>query len=147
MCIANVAGVPDDAIRAMSTRREQVLNLAAELGTNSPHGRQAAALATRAAKDISVDPAELRRQWHTRLADAGFGPDQLAAATTATPTRAWTDDDTRRMYAHLAGPLGVTEQQAIFDRRNTERLVVASQFRCQVSIVSRRYRSRSTEMG
>ncbi len=36
--IANVAEVPDDAIRAMSTRREQILTLAGELGTTSTRG-------------------------------------------------------------------------------------------------------------
>jgi hypothetical protein len=40
--IANVAGVGDDAIRAMSTRREQILSLTAELGTNSTHDHIAA---------------------------------------------------------------------------------------------------------
>ncbi|MCC6436160.1 MAG: relaxase domain-containing protein [Acidimicrobiales bacterium] len=116
--IANVAGVSDDAIQTMSTRREQILSLTSELGTNSTHARQTAALATRAAKDHGVDPTDLRYRWTDRLAEVGFGPAELAAATTAAPARLWTPDDTRRLDAHLAGPHGVTEMVAIFDRRD-----------------------------
>jgi len=116
--IANVAGVSDDAIQTMSTRREQILSLTSELGTNSTHARQTAALATRAAKDHGVDPTDLRYRWTDRLAEVGFGPAELAAATTAAPARLWTPHDTRRLDAHLAGPHGVTEMVAIFDRRD-----------------------------
>lgn len=116
--IANIAGVPTDAIRAMSTRREQLLTLASELGTTSARGRQAAALATRAGKTTAVDPTDLRRQWVDQLASVGFGPDQLIAATTAAPVRPWSIEDSRRLDAHLAGPDGVTEHHAIFDRRD-----------------------------
>ncbi len=122
--IANVAGVPDEAIRAMSTRREQILNLTAELGTDSALARQKAALATRASKETSVDLSELRERWVERLARHGFGTDQLAAAVTAEPVRRWTDADTQRLDRHLSGPTGVTEQQAIFDRRDVIQTIV-----------------------
>lgn len=122
--IANVVGVPRDAIRAMSTRREQILNLTAELGADSAHARQKAALATRASKDTSVDPTKLRQQWTERLAAHGFGPDQLTEATNAEPARAWTDADTARLDRHLAGSKGVTEQRAIFDRRDVIQTIV-----------------------
>lgn len=122
--IANVVGVPAEAIKAMSTRREQILNLTSELGTDSARARQKAAVATRASKDTSVDPVALRDQWLERLAANGFGPEQLAAATTADPIRAWTDADTGRLDRHLAGTKGVTEQQAIFDRRDVIQAIV-----------------------
>lgn len=122
--IANVVGVPDEAIRAMSTRREQILNLTSELGTDSAHARQKAALATRASKDTSVDPDVLRQQWTERLEAHGFGPEQLAAATTAEPVLAWNDNDTKRLDRHLASSRGVTEQQAIFDRRDVIQAIV-----------------------
>lgn len=122
--IANVVGIPSEAIRAMSTRREQILSLTAELGADSAHARQKAALTTRASKDTSVDPTQLRRQWAERLADHGFGPDQLTKATNAEPARAWTDADTARLDRHLAGSKGVTEQRAIFDRRDVIQAIV-----------------------
>lgn len=122
--IANVIGVPSEAIRAMSTRREQILNLTAELGADSAHARQKAALSTRASKDASVDPTQLRTQWAKRLAANGFGPDQLVVATNAEPARAWTDADTARLDRHLAGSKGVTEQRAIFDRRDVIQTIV-----------------------
>lgn len=122
--IANVAGVGEDAIRAMSTRREQILSLTSELGTDSAKARQTAALATRADKQHGVDPDELRARWNQRLADAGFGPTELHAATTAAPARLWTPEDTRRLDDHLASAHGVTEHVAIFDRRDVIHAIV-----------------------
>ncbi len=122
--IANLVGVPSEAIRAMSTRREQILGLTAELGADSAHARQKTALVTRASKDTSVDPTQLRRQWAEGLADHGFGPEQLVEATSAEPARAWTDADTARLDRHLAGSKGVTEQRAIFDRRDVIQAIV-----------------------
>lgn len=122
--IANVVGVPDEAIRAMSTRREQILNLTSELGTDSAHARQKAALVTRASKETSVDLTALRKQWIDRLESHGFGSDQLAVAINSDPTRPWTDSDSQRLDRHLAGAKGVTEQQAIFDRRDVIQAIV-----------------------
>ena len=122
--IANVVGVPDEAIRAMSTRREQILNLTSELGTDSAHARQKAALVTRASKETSVDLTALRQQWIERLDEHGFGPEQLAVATNAAPARPWTGADTQRLDRYLAGARGVTEQQAIFDRRDVIQAIV-----------------------
>ena len=122
--IANVVGVPEDAIRAMSTRREQILNLTSELGTDSAHARQKAALATRASKETSVDLTALRQQWIERLDNHGFGPEQLAAATNVDPARPWTEADTQRLDRHLASARGVTEQHAIFDRRDVIQAIV-----------------------
>ncbi|MDW3220951.1 MAG: MobF family relaxase [Acidimicrobiales bacterium] len=116
--IANVEGVSDEAIRAMSTRRQQILNLTNELGSHSTRARQQAALMTRAGKTTGTDPTALRQAWAERLATHGFGPAELHAATTAPPTRLWTPADTDRLRRHLAGPEGVTEQKAIFDRRD-----------------------------
>jgi conjugative relaxase-like TrwC/TraI family protein len=122
--VANVAGVGDDAIRALSTRREQVLELAGELGATSSRGRQAAALATRASKDTSVNPTDLRHDWRKRLEATGFGRDELRAAINAEPAPVWTEDDSARLSRHLAGPAGVTEQRAIFDRRDVIQAIV-----------------------
>ena len=122
--IANVEGVPIEAIRAMSTRRQQILSLTSELGVDSTHARQQAALATRAGKDQPVDLGELRSLWKERLGEAGFGLDQLAIATTAAPVRLWTPEDSDRLNRHLAGPSGVTEQQAVFDRRDVIQAIV-----------------------
>lgn len=122
--IANVEGVGDDAIRAMSTRRQQILNLTSELGTHSTRARQQAALMTRAGKTTGTDPTKLRSAWVERLAAHGFGPAELEAATTAAPARLWTPADTERLRRHLAGPDGVTEQKAIFDRRDVIQTIV-----------------------
>ena len=122
--IANVLGISNDAIRSMSTRREQILTLTAELGAHSTQARQAAALATRAAKDHGVEPDQLRDRWHDRLEAVGFGPRELTAATSAAPARLWTPDDSRRLDTHLGGPHGVTELVAIFDRRDVIQTVV-----------------------
>ena len=122
--IANVDGVGDEAIRAMSTRRQQILNLTNELGTHSTRARQQAALMTRAGKTTGADPTALRQAWIERLATHGFGQAELHAATTAPPARLWTPTDTDRLNRHLAGPDGVTEQKAIFDRRDVIQTIV-----------------------
>ncbi|MEZ5278985.1 MAG: MobF family relaxase [Acidimicrobiales bacterium] len=121
---ANVEGVPGEAIDAMSTRRRQILNLTDELGADSTKARKQAALMTRAGKTTGADPTALRRGWAEKLAANGFGPEQLLDATTAPPTRLWTSADTERLYRHLAGPDGVTEQKTIFDRRDVIQTIV-----------------------
>lgn len=116
--IANVDGVPRTAIDAMSTRREQVLNLSAEMGVTTAAGRQIAAVATRAPKTDGVDLAYLRAQWRDRLAAAGFGPAELRHATTRTGPVPWGEQDTVDLDQFLAGADGVTRHHAVFDRRD-----------------------------
>ena len=66
--LADVEGVPAMALAAMSSRKHEIDSLAGELGITSAGGRQVAAYRTRTAKG-AADPAELRAEWRTRLAE------------------------------------------------------------------------------
>jgi len=52
---------------AISSRRKAVLSLAEEMGYSSAGARQAAALATRPAKDRAVEAGALRESWRAML--------------------------------------------------------------------------------
>ncbi len=116
--IAHLVDVPQTTVDAMSTRRAQIMAEVRHVGTDSPTARQFAAYATRAAKDASVDRHQLQSSWDQRLADTGLGPNEIRALTTHDAPLLWTHDDSARLHQHLSSTKGVTEQTAIFDRRN-----------------------------
>ena len=70
--LADITGVPADAIRAMSIRAAEIERAAAESGATRAEARQITAWATRTAKDRTVDPAALRPWWRERLQEVGF---------------------------------------------------------------------------
>jgi conjugative relaxase-like TrwC/TraI family protein len=116
--LADVDGVPADAIAAMSTRKRDIDSLATELGLASANERQVAAYRTRAAKG-AVDPEALRPEWIARLDAVGF---DLAARSSCfgrqLGPRAMSSDDIAGLIAFLASARGVTERSAVFDRRD-----------------------------
>ena len=116
--LADVAGVGRDAIMAVSSRRQDVLSLSEELGFHTPQARQIAALATRPGKDHSVEANELRARWKDLLTDAGLSETKVNELLDRGPVRLWRPQDTEDLFAHLASSRGVTEQRAIFDRRD-----------------------------
>lgn len=116
--LADIAGVDRSEIMAISSRRQDVLSLSAELGFTSPQARQAAALATRPGKDHSVEAADLQARWKELLSDAGLTEDKVAGLLDRGPTADWLPGDTEDLFGHLGSHRGVTEQQAIFDRRD-----------------------------
>lgn len=117
--LADIAGIDRDQIMALSSRRQDVLSLSAELGYLTPQARQTAALATRPGKTTSVDREELFARWRQLLEDVGIGHQRVAELTGHDPSRPlWSPDDTDRLFRHLSGSHGVTEQSAIFDRRH-----------------------------
>jgi conjugative relaxase-like TrwC/TraI family protein len=117
--LADVAGVPEAAQAAMSTRKHEIDSLAGELGVRSAASRQVAAWRTRSAKADAVDPRQLRRDWDARLAALGFDGPARAACYDRQPAPALvTDTDRRRLSAHLASAAGVSAHAATFDRRD-----------------------------
>ena len=122
--IAQLVGVPDDAMRSVSTRRAQIMAEVAEHGTSSPQARQIAAYATRPGKQTSVDYDELVGQWKRRLGEHGFGRAEIEQVRARPPTRLWTPQDGERLDRYLTSPQGVTEKVAIFDRRDVIQAVV-----------------------
>lgn len=116
--ISHLEGIPAETVAAMSSGRQRIMEEVGAVGADSPAARQLAALATRPAKDTSVDVDELTNAWQSRFAETGFGPAQQAALVERNAPQLWTPGDTDRLQRHLLGPSGVTEQVAMFDRRH-----------------------------
>ncbi|MEZ5229768.1 MAG: MobF family relaxase [Acidimicrobiales bacterium] len=116
--LADIDGIDRSTIMAMSSRRQAVLTLSEELGYATAEQRQRAALATRPGKDQSVEADELRARWCDLIADAGLTADDVARLHHTNDRTPWTSDDTTELFTHLASHRGVTEQAAIFDRRD-----------------------------
>jgi conjugative relaxase-like TrwC/TraI family protein len=74
--MAEIEGVPGEAIRAFSTRRRSLIEHMEAMGTSGFAAARVAALATRERKE-RVDLPELRRTWVTRAAEMGLGADEL----------------------------------------------------------------------
>src|SRR4051794_41757271 len=76
--IAEVAGVPRSVMRAFSRRRAEIDAALAERGTSGARAAEAAALATRRAKDRRVTADLLVGEWRRRADAFGFGQPELA---------------------------------------------------------------------
>jgi conjugative relaxase-like TrwC/TraI family protein len=74
--MADLVGVPEEAVRAFSTRRQSLLEHMEALGTDGFAAARVAALATREAKE-QIDLPRLREQWLARAAENGLGRSQL----------------------------------------------------------------------
>ncbi|MDP9419428.1 MAG: relaxase domain-containing protein, partial [Actinomycetota bacterium] len=125
--LADVAGVPREAIVAMSKRSQELDQVVGDLekfltagnGLRA-RGRQVAAYITRAAKDEhGVDPAALRPWWSAQLAGVGFGPKaaQRCLERQAAPALV-TEEDRAELVTHLGSHNGVTATAATFTRRD-----------------------------
>jgi conjugative relaxase-like TrwC/TraI family protein len=123
--LADIVGVPAEAIRAMSSRRQEIESLATESGVHSAPARQVAAYRTRTAKE-AVAPEEMQAEWDQRLTDAGFDEDARVRCfghrVELGPLRG---SDRDELLAHLASARGVTERTAVFDRRHVIQAVAA----------------------
>jgi conjugative relaxase-like TrwC/TraI family protein len=123
--LADVEGVPVDAIRAMSSRRQEIESLATETGIHSAPARQVAAYQTRRAK-AAVAPDAMREDWDQRLTEAGF--DRAARHRCFTPHPELPplgDAERDALLADLASAHGVTERSAVFDRRDVIQTLAA----------------------
>ena len=115
--IAEVAGVPRSVTRAFSRRKAEIDAALAERGTSGARAAEAAALATRRAKDPRVVAEALTREWRARAEALGFGERELGLVVgrsrrrTLLETRDW-----QAAMDHLAGPDGLTRQAATFTR-------------------------------
>ena len=116
--LADIEGVDRDTIMAISSRRQDVLSLSEEMGFFTANARQKAALATRPGKDHSVEASELQRRWREVLNEVGFDVEAVNGLRDRHNLRLWSPTDTEQLFVHLGSHRGVTEQQAIFDRRD-----------------------------
>jgi conjugative relaxase-like TrwC/TraI family protein len=117
--IAEIAGVPKPVLKAFSRRRADIEAALARQGTSGPRAAEAAALATRQAKDRRTDMAALNREWQARSAALGFGRDDLAQ-TLGRRERARGIEPLalERLFDALASPSGLTRRRSTFGRRD-----------------------------
>jgi conjugative relaxase-like TrwC/TraI family protein len=110
--MGELVGVPEEAIRAFSTRRQALLERMEVLGTEGFAAARVAALATREAKE-QVDLPRLREQWKARAGEHGLGWRELEALITERPL-ASDHIEVDKLAAQLFGSDGLTEKQTTF---------------------------------
>ena len=122
--IAEIEGVPRDAIRAFSRRKAEIDAQVEAWGIDTAAARQSAAVKTRRGKDYNVTPDQLAPEWRARAAALGLGPERVAAITWQ-PGRAAPSDHAAIAHALLAST-GLTAQRSSFDRRDVVRAFSAA---------------------
>lgn len=118
---ADAQGVPRDVVEHFSKRSADIEAELARIGAHSASARQAAALATRQAKQPK-DGVDLHGRWRAEAAGIGFGPAEVAACRGRTAGKSLDPRTVDIVFDNLAGPNGLTATTATFTRAD----VVAS---------------------
>ncbi|MGD9572386.1 MAG: MobF family relaxase [Thermoleophilia bacterium] len=84
--MAEIEGVPTEALRDFSTRRQSLVEHMLEKGTSGFAASRVAALATRERKE-RVDLPDLRRTWLDRASEMGLGANELRGLLDREPAR------------------------------------------------------------
>jgi conjugative relaxase-like TrwC/TraI family protein len=84
--MAEIEGVPTEALRAFSTRRQSLVEHMEAIGTSGFAASRVAALATRERKERVALP-DLRRTWLARAAELGLGANELRGLLDREPAR------------------------------------------------------------
>ncbi len=117
--IADMAGVPTDAIDAFSTRRRQIVEHLEAHGETGGRAAQIAAYATRNAKDTNATPENLIDGWRTKAAAHGLD-DHILELTTGRHTLQHpptiVSDRADALFRQLAEPDGLTARRSTFGR-------------------------------
>lgn len=116
--IAEVVGVPAAVRKAFSRRRADIEAALEDRGSSGARAAEAAALATRRAKDRSVEAETLVSGWRARAREIGFGPKDVRAVIGRTATRHRGTRTVDTTWRTLAGPAGLTRRRATFSRRD-----------------------------
>jgi conjugative relaxase-like TrwC/TraI family protein len=110
--MAELERVPEEAIRAFSTRRQSLVEHMEALGTEGFAAARVAALATREAKE-QVDLARLREQWQARAAEHGLGRREVRRLVDLDRERT-REIAGEQLGAELFGRDGLTARQTTF---------------------------------
>jgi len=111
--MAELEGIPEEVIRAFSTRRQSLVEHMEALGTEGFAAARVAALATREAKE-QVDLPQLREDWKARAAEHGLGRRELRRLLHERPRPHVPAIDREELAARLFAPEGLTEKQSTF---------------------------------
>ncbi len=116
--MAELAGVPEGALRAFSQRRSQVLDYLERQGTSGFYAAKVAAVQTRDRKE-PVDLPRLQEEWRVRAAEHNFGRRELERLLGGTPYRELDRRSLLAIAARLIGPTGLTEKRTTFSAPET----------------------------
>jgi conjugative relaxase-like TrwC/TraI family protein len=122
--MGEIRGVPEEAIRAFSTRRQSLLEHMEALGTDGFAASRVAALATREAKE-QVDLPRLREEWKARAAEHGLGHRELDALPRKLPV-GQDRVELEQLADRVLGREGLTEKQTTFTMPELVRAVAGS---------------------
>jgi conjugative relaxase-like TrwC/TraI family protein len=111
--MAEIAGVPEGALRAFSQRRAQVLDYLERQGSSGFYAAKVAAIATRDRKE-PIDLPRMRLEWEARAAEHGLGRRELKRLLGRTIERELDEDRATEIAASLLGPDGLTEKRSTF---------------------------------
>jgi conjugative relaxase-like TrwC/TraI family protein len=111
--MAEIAGVPEAALRAFSQRRAQVLEYLARRGSSGFYAAKVAAIETRDRKE-PLDLPRMRLEWLARAAEHGLGQRELTRLLGRTVPREPDEHDVAETAARLAGPEGLTATRSTF---------------------------------
>jgi conjugative relaxase-like TrwC/TraI family protein len=117
---AEIDGIDAQLLERFSKRRAEIEAELEARGEDSPGAARVATLVTRAAKDYGVDPETLAERWRAEAAEVGFGPAHLARAL-GHRVPAFAAAQLDAAVEDLAGPQGLTADQASFARRDVVR--------------------------
>jgi conjugative relaxase-like TrwC/TraI family protein len=110
--MAELARMPQEALRAFSSRRLSLLEHMEALGTEGFAASRVAALATRERKE-DVELPRLREEWLAKAEEHGLGRRELYALAHYGPIRRQRVDR-ERLASLLLGPEGLTEKETSF---------------------------------
>jgi hypothetical protein len=119
--LADIRGVSPVAIRAFSRRRAVIEAELERRGESSAAAAQVATLATRRAKDTSIDPAELAREWRERAAGLGLHGAAIHALLGRGAARKPEPERLLALAEELASAKGLTRDVSSFTRRDVIR--------------------------
>jgi conjugative relaxase-like TrwC/TraI family protein len=118
---ADLARVPEPIVAEFSGRRAEIAELAAVRGAV---GLAAVGAVQRETRDWKreMDRDQAVADWRARAAEHGFGPAEIDALVRGKGTQR-ESPDRDLLFAHLAGPEGLTKRDSTFDRRAVLRAV------------------------
>lgn len=111
--MAELERVPEEAIRAFSSRRQALVEHMEAMGTEGFAASRVAALATRERKE-QVDLPRLREEWKARAAEHGLGRRELERLGRERPRLNVLAVDRDALAERLFGPEGLTARQTTF---------------------------------
>jgi conjugative relaxase-like TrwC/TraI family protein len=111
--MAELERVPEEAIRAFSSRRQSLVEHMEAMGTEGFAAARVAALATREQKE-QVDLPRLSADWKARAAEHGLGRRELKQLGGESPRLDYPAIDRDSLTERLFGPEGLTARQTAF---------------------------------